>query len=315
MSNQQLNLATKAAWLSYIGGYTQSQVAKRLNISTAKANRLISLAHENNLVKIFVEGDTVECVALEEQISQKFALKSCTVVPEFDNEQSEFHAVGSAGANFLHQLFKKSKQTIIGIGKGRSLSSVVEHLPKIKANQLKFVSVSGGLTRKFSTNPFDVIHKIAERTTSEAYFLPVPYMAKDSQEKNMLLQQPSVMQMLDFAKKASVFIVGIGSIQSNAHVHETGLIEESTWQTMRTKKAVGDFMGEFLDKQGHKIADKSNDLSLGLNCQDIQGKKVIAIVGGKNKGIATLAALKTNTITDLIIGEESAKQLKMNMGC
>ncbi|HHH49779.1 MAG TPA: sugar-binding transcriptional regulator, partial [Saprospiraceae bacterium] len=80
MSNQQLNLATKAAWLSYIGGYTQSQVAKRLNISTAKANRLISLAHDNNLVKIFVEGDTVECVALEEQIRQKFALKSCTVV-------------------------------------------------------------------------------------------------------------------------------------------------------------------------------------------------------------------------------------------
>ncbi len=309
MSNQQLNLATKAAWLSYIGGYTQSQVAKRLNVSTAKANRLISLAHANNLVKIFVEGDTVESVALEEKIIQKFNLKSCIVVPDFDNEQSEFNAVGSAGANYLHQLFKQLKNKIIGIGKGRTLSSVIEHLPKTKVNNLQYVSVSGGLTRKFSTNPFDVIHKIAERTSSEAYFLPVPYMAKDEQEKDMLLAQQSVVQMLDFAKTADIFIVGIGSIQSNAHVHETGLIEESTWQRMIKKKAVGDFMGEFLDKDGKKINIKSNDLSLGLTASDIKGKKVIAIVGGKQKGTATLAALKTNTITDLIIGEESAKQI------
>jgi DNA-binding transcriptional regulator LsrR (DeoR family) len=314
MPNQQLNLATKAAWLSYIGGYTQSQVAKRLNVSTAKANRLISLAHANNLVKIFVEGENIDCIALEEQIIQKFGLESCTVVPDFDNDQSEFTNVGSAGANFLHQLLKNTQDTVIGIGKGRTMLSVIEHLPKTKGNNLQFVSVSGGLTRKFSTNPFDVIHKIAERTSSDAYFLPVPYMAKNKQEKTMLLSQQSVVQMLDSAKKAKIYIVGIGSTQSNAHVHETGLIEESTWQTMIDKKAVGDFMGEFLDKDGKKTKDKSNDLSLGLTAKDIKGKKVIAIVGGKLKGIATLAALRTKTITDLIIGEESAQQLIKNMG-
>ena len=43
--------------------------------------------------------------------------------------------------------------------------------------------------------------------------------------------------------------------------------------------------------------------------EDIKGQKVIAIAGGSNKGLAALAALKTNTITDLIIGESSAKQL------
>ena len=43
--------------------------------------------------------------------------------------------------------------------------------------------------------------------------------------------------------------------------------------------------------------------------EDIKGQQVIAIVGGVHKGLATLAALKTQTITDLIIGEESAKKL------
>jgi DNA-binding transcriptional regulator LsrR (DeoR family) len=309
ISQEQLNLATKAAWLSYIGGYTQSQVAKKLNVSSAKAHRLIALAQSENIVKIFVEGEIVECVQLEEQIIQTFGLDSCTVVPEIESDHSEFNAIGSAGASFLHRLLKNSKDQVIGIGKGRTLSAVVEHLPHIQTDNLKFVSVSGGLTRKFSTNPFDVIHRIAERTKAESYFLPVPYMAKDQQEKQMLLEQQSVQQMLEFAKTASIHIIGLGSTDGDAHVHQTKLIEESTWNTMKSLGSVGDFMGVFLDKQGNKINDRANDLALGLSIEDIKGQKVIAIAGGTNKGIATLSALKTNTITDLIIGEASAKQL------
>jgi DNA-binding transcriptional regulator LsrR (DeoR family) len=309
MSTTQLNLATKAAWLSYVGGYTQTQVAKRLNVSTAKANRLIAYAHANNVVKIFIEGEIVECVELEEQLIKTYGLNSCSVVPAIDKDIDEFDAIGTVGASFLHQLFKRTKNTVIGIGKGRTLSSVVNHLPHSQNENLQFVSVSGGLTRKFSTNPFDVIHQISERTKSESYFLPVPYMAKDQQEKQMLLSQQSVVQMLDFAKTARIYIVGLGSLEGDAHVHQTGLIEESIWQTMKHKQAVGDFMGAFMDKDGNKIKDAANELSLGLSVDDIRGKQVIAIVGGKNKGTATKAALKTNTITDLIISEESAKQV------
>ena len=81
---------------------------------------------------------------------------------------------------------------------------------------------------------------------------------------------------------------------------------------MVKKKAVGDFMGSFMDKSGNKINHKSNKLSLGLSDADIKGRQVIAIVGGANKGYATLAALRTNSITDLIINEQSAKQLINN---
>lgn len=308
-NQQQIHLATKAAWLSYVGGYTQSQVAKKLNVSSAKAHRLIAFAHKQNIVKIFIEGEIVECVELEEQIVNHYKLSSCTVVPDLENESNDFKSIGVSGAAFLHNLLKAESNKVIGIGKGRSLSSVIDHLPPVQTRDLKFVSVSGGLTRKLSTNPFDVIHKIAEPTNAEAYFLPVPYMAKDSEEKKLLLNQSSVQQMLDFARTASIQIVGLGSIEENAHVHKTGLIEEDIWNTMVNQGAVGDFMGEFLDENGKPIQHQSNQLALGLTAEDIRGQKVVVIAGGKEKARAINAALKTKVITDLIIGETSAKKM------
>lgn len=304
----QLNLATKAAWLAYVGGYTQSEIAKRLNVSSVKAHRLIAYAHDNNIVKIFVEGEIVECVQLEEKLLKQFNLNSCVVAPEVEGTDG-FTATGTAGASFLYDFLKKNKDLTIGIGKGRSITAVVEKLPHFQVDSIQFVSVSGGLTRKFSTNPYDVIHSLAERTGAEAYFLPVPYMAKDQNEMEMLLQQQSIQQMLNHAKQADLYLVGIGSVESNAHVHENGLIEEKTWNEMIESGAVGDFMGRFMDAEGNDIDDTSNHLSLGLSANDIKGKKVVSVVGGAKKGRALLAALRKKVITDLIVSEETAKEL------
>lgn len=308
-SRQQLSLAAKAAWLAYIGGYTQSQVAQKLQVSSAKAHRLIALAHDNNMIKIFVEGDIIECVELEEQILEQFTLNNCIVVPDLESERHEFQSVGAAGADFLYKLLKTHTSAVIGIGKGRTLKSMVDQLPRFHGQHLQFVSVSGGLTRKFSTNPYDVIHRLSERSQSEAYFLPVPYMAKDPEEKKMLLSQQGVQRMLAFAKTADIFVLGIGAMNDNAHVLQTGLIQNTIWQKMFDADAVGDFMGAFLNEKGVKIRHPLNDLAMGLSLEDIKGKRVIAMIGGNGKGAATLAALNTSTITDLIIGEHSARQL------
>ncbi len=302
-------MATKAAWLSYIGGYTQHEVAQKLQVSSAKAHRLIALAHAADRVKIFVQGDIIECVELEEKIRTEFSLKTCTVVPDADMQQREFSAVGSAAAHFLYQLLHKCSDTVIGVGKGRTLSAMVDHLPHFKGHALKFVSVSGGLTRRFSTNPYDVIHRLAEKTQGEAYFLPVPYMAKDSAEKRLLLEQQGVKKMLNFAKSAEIVVLGLGAMHDNSHVMQTGLIEPLIWQQMQQADAVGDFMGRFLDINGHNIDHPGNELALGLNPSDLKDKRVVALIGGTNKATAALAALNTGYISDVIIGEQTAQQL------
>src|SRR6218665_1408528 len=137
-------LAIRAAWLAYVGGYTQEVIAERMAISRVKAQRLVASAMENGLVKVFDEG--VPAMGGPEQ------------------PQSTIAALAVAAARSLHRLLGKGDLHTVGIGHGRTLAAMVERLPSLQLPGTRFVSVLGSLTRRSSANPYDVIAKLAERT-------------------------------------------------------------------------------------------------------------------------------------------------------
>ena len=112
--------------------------------------------------------------ALENALAQRFGLAFCRVAPDLGEGDLPLKALALEGASFLRQILERGEDKVIGVGHGRTLAAVVEQLPQTPAPDVKFVSLLGGLTRKFAANPFDVIHRLAERTGAEAYLLPVP---------------------------------------------------------------------------------------------------------------------------------------------
>ena len=85
---------------------------------------------------------------------------------------------------------------------------MVEQLPQTPARDVQFVSLLGGLTRKFAANPFDVIHRLAERTGAEAYLLPVPVFANSVADRAVLMQQYGIAEVYALAREASLLFVG-----------------------------------------------------------------------------------------------------------
>lgn len=307
-----LSMAARAAWLSYIGGYTQQQIADRLRISQTKAHRLIAEALRRGLVKVFVQGVPAECAAIEDELKSRFNLQSCTVAPSLslgrkaDGAASPFAAIGAAGARFLHHMLMSEEIGVVGVGKGRTLAAVVEHLPDLHRPELKIVAVSGSLNRNLAANPFDVVLRLAERCGGEGYFLPVPYLAASEAEKQVLLAQKSVGDMLKLARRADLLLVGIGSLEADAHLRQIGMLNEREWSELRALGAVGDLMGSFIDELGRPVKAGINKLAMGLSHQDLNGRRVVALAGGANKAKAILAALRTGAISDLIVDEDAA---------
>ncbi|TIT59435.1 MAG: sugar-binding transcriptional regulator, partial [Mesorhizobium sp.] len=187
-----------------------------LGLTSLKAHRLITKANQEGLVKVYIDGEISECVALEDELSGRYGLDYCEVVPDFDPEDLPLKALGIAGAQFLKREIERGEGTLIGVGHGRTLAACVEYLPRISADGIRFVSLLGGLTRKFSANPHDVIHRLAERTGAEAYVMPVPMFANTVEDRAVLLGQKGVSEVFDLARSADLLLAGIGTAEQEA---------------------------------------------------------------------------------------------------
>jgi DNA-binding transcriptional regulator LsrR (DeoR family) len=309
VQGNERSLAARAAWLSFIGGYTQEEIAQKLGLSRVKINRLIAEATEAGLVRVFVEGNAAECVALESRIAANWQLDFCSVSPTVDDNALPLRTLAAAGAHYLHGVLERGEATLIGIGHGRTLDEVVRYLPRIARPDVRFVSLLGSLTRHAAANPFDVIHRLVEVTGAECYFMPAPFFADSIADKKVLLAQKSLKDVFSLARDAELYVVGIGEVGSHAHMLATGTVTEKELREVKRAGAVGEVIGRFLDKTGKAVAAELNDRAVALKLEEIKGKSVVAIAGGANKIDAIKAVLESHVIKGLITDEATAKAI------
>jgi deoxyribonucleoside regulator len=55
---------------------------------------------------------------------------------------------------------------------------------------------------------------------------------------------------LDVARQASIFMAGIGKVESSATILQTGFFDLSTIDRLRARGAVGDISGRYFDTTG-----------------------------------------------------------------
>ena len=303
------SLASRAAWLHYAGGLTQGEVAARLNIPAMKAHRLIARAGRDGLIRIFVDGAVAECVQLEEILKARFQLEAVQVAPDLGEPGLPLKALAFSGASYLHAVLQRNPGQIVGVGHGRTLAAVVRHLPTMPTSEVKFVSLLGGLTRKFSASPFDVIHLIAERTDSEAYLMPVPLYANSAADRTVLLAQLGISAVFDIARRADLMLVGIGEARPSGSLVQTGMIRPDEVVELERAGVAGEMLGHFFDAHGNIIETELSSRSISLPLQDLRGRNIVAIAGGPSKVAGIRAALASGFLKGLITDELTARRL------
>ncbi|KAB7897995.1 sugar-binding transcriptional regulator [Rouxiella sp. S1S-2] len=303
------SLALRAAWLHYVGGLTQADVAKRLGLPSLKTHRMIARVVADGAVKVTIDGDIVECVELEDRLRDNFGLSFCRVAPDLAESGLPVRALGMAGADYLRSLLVSDQLTTLGLGHGRTLSSVVHQLPRIDAQRVQFVSLLGCLTRNYALNPHDVMHRIAEKTGAHAYIMPVPFLANTVEDKEVLLSQRGVREVFSMAESAEVKLVGIGTVEAAAQLVEAGMVQEDEMQDISSSGGVGELIGHFFDRHGRAINTQLTARTLAVTLDTNRADKIVAIAGGENKIDAIRAVLASGLLHGLITDEITASAL------
>lgn len=311
----EADLAARAAWLHFSGGMTQGEVARRLGLSSIKAHRLIARATRDGLVRIIVDADVSECLALEDALSARFGLDFCRVAPNLHEETPlPLKALAIAGASFLKNEIERGAHPLIGIGHGRTLAAAVSALSFVQANGTRFVSMFGGLSRRFSANPYDVIHRLAERTGGEAFQIPLPTFAKSVEDRDVLLAQPGIAEVFALALSAPLVFAGIGDLTDDAFLISSEMLNADEVAELRGRGARGELLGHYFGADGAPVAESVSARALAPSLDRLRDTRVIAIAGGPAKGEAVRAVLRSGVLDGLVTDETTARGILEQAG-
>jgi len=302
-------LASRAAWLHYVEGLTQIEVAKQLGLAPLKAHRLIARAVRDGLIRVFVEGPIGACIELERGLRQCFGLASCRVVPTGSEAGLPLRALGRAAAGFLHGTLDRGEHRVIGVGHGRTLAAMVSELPRCPAKGVRFISLLGSLPRVMAANPYDVIYHLADKTSADADLIPVPFLANTPEDRAVLLRQEGVAETLAAAGTATLFLIGIGEVGGRAFLPSSSAIVAREVAGLQQAGAVGEVLGHYFDRDGRPVETPLRDKVIGLAPEVIRGRQAIAVAGGSDKAPAIQSVLRSGLLSGLITDEATARRL------
>ncbi|HEV7415157.1 sugar-binding transcriptional regulator [Tianweitania sediminis] len=307
--NSRLDDAARAGWLYYVGGNTQDQVAAKLGVSRQTAQRLVSLAMSEGLVKVRIEHPIASCLDLAQRLQERFAFELVEVVPSDPGSASTTLGIADACAAEIERRLRSSEPLVLGIGTGRTLKAAVERLPVMDCPQHKIVSLTGNVAPDGSAAFYNVLFSIADTVKARSFPMPLPVLASSPAERETLHSQPMIRATLELAALADVTFVGIGDLGQSAPLFLDGFISAGDLEALQQAGAMGEILGWTFDRHGCLISGLTNDRVASAPIPSRERSLVIGIAMGERKQQAVLAAAKGKLINGLVTDEATAQSL------
>jgi DNA-binding transcriptional regulator LsrR (DeoR family) len=301
--------AARAGWLYYVAGNTQDQIAAKLGVSRQSAQRLVSLAVSEGLVKVRLDHPIANCLDLAARLKSRFALDLCEVVPSDPESASTTLGIAEAAAAEIERRLKSPDPIVLAIGTGRTLKAAIEQLTPMECPQHKLVSLTGNIAPDGSAAYYNVIFTMADTIKARSFPMPLPVIASSPAEREMLLRQPMIQPALTLAAKADVTFVGIGDLGPKAPLYEDGFITEAELKALQKAGAVGEIVGWAFDRDGRLIDGITNDRVSSAPLPSRERSLVVAIAMGERKLPGILAAVTRRLVNGLVTDERTAAAL------
>lgn len=254
----RLNAAARAGWLYYVAGRTQDEIAKILGISRQSAQRLVSAAVAEKLVKVRLDHPIADCMALAARLTDRYGLDICEVVPTDPGSTDSTLGVAEAAAEILENYLSQAEPLVLAFGTGRTLRATVEDLPHMSCPQHKIVSLVGTVGADGSANLYDVLGRLSRTVHAPYYPMPLPVLADSDEQKQVLQGHRLIRSVFDLASRADVSFVGIGDMGDEAPMMQDGFITRDELTALQKAGAVGEMVGWAFDSQGAFVPGLTN---------------------------------------------------------
>ena len=290
-------LLSEIARLYHIEGETQDAIARALDLSRMKVNRLLREAQERGIVEVRVAFQSSRTRELEARFHHAFGLRHLLVAPAAQRPERQRRNVATLVSAFLEVNLREG--AVVAVGMGRNVSAVSAARTQARFDDLTFVAGSGGAAEAGEAGNADHICRgLARRFGGRAVTLYSPAYVPDAAMREVLMRHATVRRTLSLARSADFALVGIGNLGADSHMARMGWFGAEELHAAQAAGITGDLMGyDFFDRDGNPDNDMLGGRVVGLTREDLTRiGTTIAIASEDEKAAAILGALRTGAI-------------------
>jgi deoxyribonucleoside regulator len=298
----------RIAWMYYVEGLTQNEIADRLGIGRVTVVRNIHEAIKRREVKIWIEGEVAECIAIETELKSALNLKEAIVVPEPTSAAGITKSIGNAAGMFISDTLKDGMS--VGVGWGATLYESLQTLATKQVENVQVISLLGGIVQARRFNPAEFAWQFARAVGADCYLLQAPAVVDSPATREALIERCGLRDVFKRAEKLDIAMLSAGTMAPSSTAFRFNMLSEEDRLALIKAGAVGDLLYNFYDINGKLIDHPVNRRIMSIpiaQLRDVPSRVISA--GGAEKIEAILGAIKLIDCNVLITNEETAKAL------
>ena len=296
--------AARAAWLYFIGGRTQDEIAAQLDLSRQAVQRLVALAVSEKLIKFRLDYPIASCAELAATLAERHGLEFCDVTPSDPDAPESRAGVAVATAMRLQRLLASKTPLVICVGTGRTLWATVEELDALDRPQHKIVSLVGAMAAAGHASPYDVVMRLGDKFGAQRYPMPAPVLTETVADREALQSQRAFTVLRELREQARASFVGISEVGWQAPLHRDGFMTDADISALVDAGAVGEITGWSFDAKGRPLDSPVNERVASLPLE-IPPRRLTVVVGGGPQKVAPLKAALAGRLASALITDEA----------
>ncbi|MDA8192496.1 MAG: sugar-binding transcriptional regulator [Thermaerobacter sp.] len=254
-------------------------------------------------------GNTNFAMDMEHRIEAAFDLEEA-IVCDPQPETPPDVMVGDAAAEVLVRSLED--RSVVGLSWGMSVAAVVQQISSGDYPQdIMVVPLSGGIgsVRQDIVGNTLVI-ELARKLDGQGVTIDAPAIVQRASTRDELMQEPTVQRVLGLANKATVALVGIGSLSEMATWKALGYMTDELQAGLGQAGVVGDIGCRFFDINGNKVPNDFDARTIAMDLSDLKAiPRVIGVAWGVQKASAIVGALRSGIVNVLVTDRLTAEAI------
>jgi DNA-binding transcriptional regulator LsrR (DeoR family) len=303
----------KAAWLYYVHGMRQEEVAERLDISRASVAAYLKKAREIGVVNISTSTELFSADFHARRIEDRFGLESVWVVPQGHGELDSESQISVLAAGVFLELVKKGDR--VAVAWGKTVYQIADVMPFADLRGVTVIQLCGNLGAPYSYRPDQCTMEIARRLNAKGINIYAPLVLSSEGLAESLKREPVIRDQLASISDCTLALFSAGGVDDDSHIVQCGALTRSALRALRAKGAAGVIAGQFIDRNGAALDCAYNRQLISADLAAIRAiPKRLVVVGQDNKIRPLQAALAGGLATHLVLTYSLAERLLADVG-